>query len=65
MRDTSELKRIKMTISNYEKLLYYLRLANFEFDYFESLYRHWLNNEIDRNSNEKIRKYLVKHRRLS
>ena len=65
MRDTSELKRIKMTISNYEKLLYYLRLANFEFDYFESLYRDWLNNEIDRNSNEKIRKYLVKHRRLS
>ena len=65
MRDTSELKRIKMTISNYEKLLYYSRLANFEFDYFESLYRDWLNNEIDRNSNEKIRKYLVKHRRLS
>ncbi|MBZ4030917.1 glycosyltransferase family 2 protein [Ligilactobacillus salivarius] len=65
MRDTSELKRIKMTISNYEKLLYYLRLANFEFDYFESLYRDWLNNEIDRNSNEKIRKYLVEHRRLS
>lgn len=64
MRDTEELERIMLTVNNYEKLLYYLTLADFEFDYFKSLYIDWLDNEIDRSNNEKIRNYLVRHRQL-
>lgn len=62
MRDTSELKRIKMTISNYEKLLYYLDLANFELEYFKDSYIGWLDEQMSKSKSEEIRKYIKKHK---
>ena len=60
-----------MQITNLEKFMYYIENANYEVDYFHSLYSEWLDKQLqsvdsgwDDDQQERYRSFVLKHRKL-
>ncbi|MFR0571606.1 glycosyltransferase family 2 protein [Ligilactobacillus salivarius] len=60
-----------MQITNLEKSMYYIENANYEVDYFHSLYSEWLDKQLqsvdsgwDDDQQERYRSFVLKHRKL-
>ena len=60
-----------MQITNLEKFMYYIENANYEVDYFHSLYSEWLDKQLqsvdsgwDDDQQERYRSFILKHRKL-
>lgn len=60
-----------MQITNLEKFMYYIENANYEVDYFHSLYSEWLDKQLqsvdsdwEDDQQERYRSFILKHRKL-
>ena len=60
-----------MQITNLEKFMYYIENANYEVDYFHSLYSEWLDKQLqsvdsswDDNQQERYRSFISRHKKL-
>ena len=60
-----------MQITNLEKFMYYIENANYEVDYFHSLYSEWLDKQLqsvdsdwEDNQQEKYRSFISRHKKL-
>lgn len=60
-----------MQITNLEKFMYYIENADYEVDYFHSLYSEWLDKQLqsvdsswDDNQQERYRSFISRHKKL-
>ena len=60
-----------MQITNLEKFMYYIENANYEVDYFHSLYSEWLDKQLqsvdsgwDDDQQERYRSFISRHKKL-